>query len=58
MSKKSQAPGGDVRPLPNNFSGSFTGSMRKSSPGKIGGAGGGNATGPELKHQRGKQGRG
>lgn len=56
MSKK-QATGGDANPLPNNFSAknSFG---RKNAP-KIGGAeSGGNATGPKLTENRGKQGQG
>ncbi len=54
-----QKPGGDAKPLPDNFSGSFTGSMRKSNAPKISNAeAGGNATGPGLTHQRGQQGRG
>lgn len=59
MPKKEQAPGGDANPLPNNFSGAFTGSMRKSNAPKISNAESmGNATGPKLTENRGQQGRG
>lgn len=57
MSNKNQAPGGDSDPLPNNFNANFTSSMRKSNAGKISGAeSGGNATGPRLTEDRGKDG--
>lgn len=59
MGVHKQHPGGDTDPLPNNFSGSFTGSMRKSNAPKVDGAeSSGNATGPALTNQKGKQGNG
>ncbi|MEE8114385.1 MAG: hypothetical protein V3T23_08510 [Nitrososphaerales archaeon] len=59
--KNGQMPGGDANPLQNNFTGS-SGSVQSktgnSTAPKISGSGGGNATGPELSHQRGQQQRG
>ena len=53
---KKQATGGDANPLPNNFSGKAS-FGRKVAP-KMGGAETmGNATGPKLTHNRGKQGK-
>ncbi len=53
MSKK-QETGGSSDPLPNNFnSGGY--SRSKSNAPKISGAGGGNATGPELSNKKGQQ---
>jgi hypothetical protein len=53
MAKEKQRPGGDSDQLPNNFGSGF--SRSKSNAPKISGSGGGNATGPELSNQRGKQ---
>ena len=56
MSSK-QETGGSADPLPNNFnSGGY--SRSKSNAPKIGNASGGNATGPALTENKGKQGNG
>ena len=55
--KRSQMPGGDADPLPNNFSGKAS-FGRKNAPKIDGAESQGNATGPALKHERGQQGRG
>ena len=54
--KNKQMPGGDSDKLPNNWGDTW--SRSKSNAPKISGSGGGNATGPELSNQRGKQGNG
>lgn len=54
MSDMKQAPGGDAKPLPNNFSGALSSNAKKNAP-KISGAGAENATGPDLSNQRGQQ---
>jgi hypothetical protein len=51
MSKEKQEIGGNK--LPNNFGSGF--SRSKSTAPKIGNASGGNATGPALEHNKGKQ---
>ena len=58
MSSDKQHPGGDARPLENNFSDGKGWSRSKSNAPKISGAGGGNATGPELTNKKGQQGNG
>ena len=55
MSNKNQQPGGSARPLENNFSDGKGWSRSKSNAPKISGAGGGNATGPELSNKKGQQ---
>lgn len=57
MSKGNQATGGDARPLPNNFSAKAS-FGRKNAPKISGAESSGNATGPKLTQNRGKQGRG
>jgi hypothetical protein len=54
MSDMKQVPGGDAKPLPNNFSGALSSNAKKNAP-KISGAGSSNATGPDLSNQRGNQ---
>ncbi len=51
----SQAPGGDAKPLENNFSDGGSWPRSKSNAPKISGSGGGNATGPELSNKKGQQ---
>lgn len=50
-----QAPGGDADKLPNNFTDGTQMAHGKSVGPKFSGSGGGNATGPELKNQKGQQ---
>ena len=54
MSNK-QETGGSSDPLPNNFNSGGSYPRSKSSAPKISGAGGGNATGPELSEKKGQQ---
>ena len=55
MSNSKQQTGGDARPLENNFSAGGSWPRSKSNAPKISGAGGGNATGPELSNKKGQQ---
>jgi hypothetical protein len=48
MSDMKQAPGGDAKPLPNNFSGALSSNAKKNAP-KVSGSSGGNATGPGFE---------
>lgn len=47
MADMKQAPGGDAKPLPNNFSGALSSAAKKNAP-KVSGAGSLNATGPDF----------
>ena len=55
---KHQEPGGDSDRLPANFTDGSGWPRSKSNGPKFSGSGGGNATGPELKNQKGQQGNG
>jgi hypothetical protein len=57
MSNK-QAPGGDTQDLPANFSGALSSAAKETAPSIQGSQKGGNATGPALTENRGKQGQG
>ena len=56
--KMKQMPGGTSDPLPNNFSGALSAAAKTTAPKIDGAEAGGNATGPGLSNQRGKQGNG
>ena len=53
-----QAPGGDSDKLPNDWPSTSSINVGNSVGPKFSGSGGGNATGPELKNQKGQQGNG